>query len=183
MELYGTIFIIVLGCIGHFLFEWSNHNKLVGYLFAINESTWEHIKLIIGPFIIWMTIEIPFIGNKPNFIFSRTVALLSMIVIMPLLFYVCKYIFKGTSIPRDILIFIISIIIGEYLGHIFIQLPNSSFIVNYLSIIILIIIYSSYLMFSYSPLKIFLFKDPITNKYGMDAHYEIDKLHLHKHKK
>ena len=48
-EIISSIFIMILGTLLHFTFKWSNNNVLVGTFSAINESTWEHLKLIFFP--------------------------------------------------------------------------------------------------------------------------------------
>lgn len=53
----GTIFTGVLGVINHFLYEWSNYNKLVALFCPVNESTWEHLKLLFFPFLLWLIIS------------------------------------------------------------------------------------------------------------------------------
>lgn len=35
----GTIFVIILGTLSHFFYEWTNNNYIVGFLTPINEST------------------------------------------------------------------------------------------------------------------------------------------------
>ena len=44
-ELTGIVFIIILGSILHFTFEWSGSQVVVGVFSAVNESVWEHFKL------------------------------------------------------------------------------------------------------------------------------------------
>ena len=58
LEIIGLVFSIVVGTIGHFLYDWSNQNKVIGFLFAKNESTWEHIKLGVTPIILWTLLEL-----------------------------------------------------------------------------------------------------------------------------
>ena len=58
MEVIGLVFSIIIGTIGHFLYDWSNRNSLFGFLFAKNESTWEHIKLGVTPIMLWTIIEL-----------------------------------------------------------------------------------------------------------------------------
>ena len=41
----AIIFISVIGTLLHFMYEWSGHNKVVSLFAAVNESTWEHIKI------------------------------------------------------------------------------------------------------------------------------------------
>ena len=47
--LIGFLFVSIFGALSHFFYEWSGKNKIVGFLFPANESTWEHLKLAIFP--------------------------------------------------------------------------------------------------------------------------------------
>ena len=55
-EIVSTIFIMILGTLLHFTYKWSNNNVIVGTFSAINESTWEHLKLIFFPMLIILII-------------------------------------------------------------------------------------------------------------------------------
>lgn len=43
----------IMGTLGHFLFEWTGENAIVGLFFPVNESTWEHLKLLFFPTLIF----------------------------------------------------------------------------------------------------------------------------------
>ena len=43
-ELFGIIFVFLLGALLHFVFEWSGESKVVGAIASVNESVWEHFK-------------------------------------------------------------------------------------------------------------------------------------------
>lgn len=45
----GIIFISIIGTLLHFMYEFSGHNKIVSLFAAVNESTWEHIKIALTP--------------------------------------------------------------------------------------------------------------------------------------
>lgn len=47
--LLSIIIISIVGTISHFLYDISNHNKIVGLFTAVNESIWEHIKIALTP--------------------------------------------------------------------------------------------------------------------------------------
>jgi len=58
----GIIFVAIVGTLGHFVYGWSGQNKFVGLFFPVNESIWEHMKLIFFPmllFIVFMRNKIP----------------------------------------------------------------------------------------------------------------------------
>ena len=56
-ELIGVIFTILFGSVNHFLYKWSGKKKIVGLISPVNESTWEHMKLITTPMILFSLVE------------------------------------------------------------------------------------------------------------------------------
>lgn len=175
IEVIGTFFIIIIGTISHFLYDWFNHNKIIGYFTAVNESTWEHLKLVIAPSFIWLIIECHFYYNNPNLFFARFISLMIMIIIIPIIFYSYTYFTKKPILFIDISSFIISIIIGQIIFSKIINITVSTILTNHIGIIGLILIFLIYITSTYVPIKIFLHKDPITNKYGINGHYEKSK--------
>lgn len=167
LEIIGTIFIIIIGSLGHFLYEWTNKNKIVGYFTAVNESTWEHIKLVIAPTFLWLIVEYHFYYTNPNLFLARFIGLLVMMVTIPILFYGYKLIFKKNNFVVDILIFIIAVILGQYIFSLIINIETSNQILNHIGIIGLISIFLMYMTRTYVPKKNFIFKDPVTKKYGI----------------
>lgn len=45
----GVVFTSVLGTLSHFFYQWSGKNPLAALISPVNESTWEHMKLIFFP--------------------------------------------------------------------------------------------------------------------------------------
>lgn len=54
---FGIGFVLVLGTLSHFFFDWSGENRLVGIFAAVNESTWEHLKLLFFPALLFWVSE------------------------------------------------------------------------------------------------------------------------------
>lgn len=50
------IFVAVMGTLGHWVYEWSGNNYILGFIFPVGESTWEHMKMLFFPFCIWVLI-------------------------------------------------------------------------------------------------------------------------------
>ena len=70
IEFFGFLFNIILGTIGHFLYDWSNNNKIIGFFFATDESIWQHLKLGITPVLLWIIIEL-LTSNLNNIFFVK----------------------------------------------------------------------------------------------------------------
>lgn len=111
----GSIFIFLLGSLFHFTYDLSCKNVIVGLFSAVNESVFEHTKLILYPIIIWYLIY--YLKNKyhvhKNYLFSSMIInIIFSILIIPFLFYLYTAAFGIESLFIDILIFYISSLSG-----------------------------------------------------------------------
>lgn len=165
----GSIFSLVFGTLLHFVFEWSNYNSLVGIFSPINESTWEHLKLLLWPGFIFMIIEYFLIGYKyNNYIVSKVISLLIGMSLIVILFYTYTGIIGRNNLVVDISIFVLSVIITQYIGYkLIISIKKFTILQSIIAIIILVIIIMLFTIFTFTPPKIPLFADPRTGKYGI----------------
>lgn len=168
-EIISTIFIMIVGTLLHFTFGWSNNNPLVGTFSAVNESTWEHLKLVFFPMLVAGIVEyFALRGKTKNMIQAKAVAIVFAICFIIVFFYTYTGIIGTNFFILDILSFLLSIIIGEWIAYKIII--NKSLYENKNKIfatIILTILLISFMLFTFNPPKINLFKDPITNEYGI----------------
>lgn len=51
------IIIGIVGTLWHFLYEWTGENPIIGAVSPINESVWEHLKLLFFPALFYFTAE------------------------------------------------------------------------------------------------------------------------------
>ena len=170
MAFYGFLFISILGTILHFTYDLSNHNKYVGLFSAVNESVWEHMKLVVFPSLIWTLIEIPFLYDNHNFIFAKFISLMTMLFLIPFLFYLAKHLFKKNYLLLDILIFYIAVGVGCLISFYILKAKDIPAFINYLSLIGLLFIYGYFLIATLIPGKSIVYNDPKTNKKGIAAH-------------
>ena len=61
--LTGILFTVLLGSLLHFTYEWSGHLTAVSLFSAVNESTWEHLKLLFMPMFLYSAAETLFLGR------------------------------------------------------------------------------------------------------------------------
>ena len=174
----GIILIFLVGASLHFVYEWSHHNKLVAVFAAVNESTWEHIKICMTPTLLWSIYEISIYGFGWNFIFAKSICLLTIILLIPILFYSYTFFTKKVYLIVDIICFLITVICSQLVFRYIINLINYPNVFTYISFVLIILELLLYFYLTYNPLKNFIFKDPITNKYGLDGH----PCHHHEHK-
>ena len=87
-EIISAIFMLVVGTLLHFTFGWSNNNPLIGTFSAVNESTWEHLKLLFFPMLI-STIIGYFYKWKviPNYLCAKVLGIILSMSFIVVFFY------------------------------------------------------------------------------------------------
>lgn len=166
----AIIFISLIGTLLHFMYEWTNHNKVVSLFAAVNESTWEHIKIALTPAFIWTLYDGAVYGLNENYFVAKTASILVIILLIPILFYGYKLITKKSILIIDITIFYLAIIFSLLTFKYIANIEPLHFFYRYISVVILFIIFGFYMVLTLLPIKNFLFKDPITKKYGLKGH-------------
>lgn len=86
--LLGIPALFIIGSLFHFIYEWTDKNIIIGLISPIDESIFQHIKMVILPLICWWTLYYYFKGRKDNISeekwFSGGVAsLISSMILIP----------------------------------------------------------------------------------------------------
>lgn len=168
--LISIIVISIVGTLSHFLYDILNHNKFVGLFASVNESTWEHIKIALTPSIFLGVVDGYIYGASSSYFLAKFISLISIIVLMPLLYYGYKYVFIKDNAIVNIMIFYIVVICSQYLFFYLVSIDSIAYFLQYISCIGTYVIVACYILFTLMPIKNFLFKDPISSKYGFKAH-------------
>lgn len=156
----GIIFVIITGFLAHFLYDWTDDNYIVGFFVPINESIWEHMKLLFFPMLIYSLIMIfLFKGKCPCIISSLCLGILTGTLFIPVFYYAYTYILGKNIFILDIAIFIMSILIAFRLSC---KLSLSCRLKPYtlLMICLVCILFFCFVFFTYHPPAIMLFEDP-----------------------
>lgn len=157
IEIYGLLISMLIGTIGHFLYNLTNKNKIIGFFFSQNESTWEHIKLGITPIFLYSIIEI-FILKNPNVIINTVIKIIVFSLALIILYYGYKIILKKNILILDILTFYIALT-TSYLVGINNLYFNYNWYIYIFTFIFLIALFYAYKKFSKNPPNCFLFKN------------------------
>ena len=91
-NIIAFVIIGVLGTLGHFVYEWSGEVTALGLFFPVNESTWEHLKLLFFPSVIYFAVEYFLLREKPK---CYIPACVSGIFIGMLAIVVAYYTYRG----------------------------------------------------------------------------------------
>ena len=168
-QLVVILFSLIFGTLLHFTYEWSGENLFVGSFSAVNESVWEHLKLVFYPMLIATIIEYFFIKDiSNNYIEAKTIGIFTAISFIVVSFFTYSGIIGTSIIVIDILIFIISIILGEYIAYKLMKREDESTVLTTcLAIIILVFLFICFVLFTYLPPEVNLFRDMMTGVYGI----------------
>ncbi|MDO4741975.1 MAG: DUF6512 family protein [Candidatus Saccharibacteria bacterium] len=167
-----TIIISIIGTLAHFFYDITKHNKIIGLFTAVNESTWEHIKIALTPIFLCGLYDGFVHGENPNYFLAKLVSLIVPIIIIPCIFYGYQTISKKPILIIDILTFYLTIFLAQLSFKLIIEADIVPYFVRYLSVVGLFILFGAYAMMTLMPPKNFIFKDPISRKYGFKAHTE-----------
>lgn len=160
-QIVVIIISIILGTLLHFTYEWSGENKIIGIFSATNESVWEHLKLVFYPMLILGIIEYFILkGKANNYIEAKTIGIFTAISFIIVFFYTYTGILGTNFFIIDILTFIISIILGEYVAYKIMNLEEQSTnMTKILSGIILIFFLICFITFTFKTPNVNLFID------------------------
>lgn len=170
-QIASAIFVCILGTLLHFTYKFFGENNFVASFSAVNESVWEHLKLLFFPMLLTTIIGYFYIvKNAPNFLCSKTLGIITSMLFIIIFFYTYTGIIGKSILFIDIASFFIAVILGEYLSY---KLMTSNLKCNnVIAIIILTIILICFVVFTYFTPKIGLFKDSVTNEYGITKNIE-----------
>lgn len=156
----GIIFVSVLGTLFHFVYNWSGNNVFVGLFAPVNESVWEHTKLLFFPMLIYSLYlrkeaddEYPCINS------AMILGSLAGVVLIIVLFYVYSGIIGFNSAFADIATFYISVIISFYIVYRATVSCKADAYEEILQIIQIVLIFL-FIFFTFFPLNIPLFISP-----------------------
>ena len=108
----GMVFVLLLGTLSHFFYEWSGSNFIIGLFTPVNESTWEHMKLLFFPALLCSLIMIPLLKEEwPCITSSLFSGILLGTALIPVVFYTYTGILGYHTLPMDIAVFIFCVIL------------------------------------------------------------------------
>lgn len=156
------LFISVLGVLLHFTYEWSGDNPIVALFSAVNESTWEHLKLLFFPLLLLTIIELLFTEKKQlpsNYLFARTIGILSGMAFIVIAFYTLTGVFAKLPDAVNIALYFLGVFLALCIEN-KINRGNSQNHSAFAAIILLTLTIAFFVFTKYPP-SIGLFANPV----------------------
>ncbi len=166
-QLMGFAVTSLGGTLLHFLYEWLNSSPWIAPLSGVNESTWEHMKLLFWPMFIYALIQSFFFRDIESFWCVKLKGILLGLALIPILFYTYNGAIGKSPDWLNIAIFFISAaVVYIYETRQFnnktasCKQPRSAFA-------LLCLIACLFIIFTFLTPEIGIFMDPITGTYGI----------------
>jgi hypothetical protein len=176
-EIGGFFFIGVIGAALHFTFELSNFsNMVVAFFSAVNESTWEHLKMVFWPGVIFSLIEYSYIRDQVNnFLVAKAVSLFVMPLVIVVGWYGYTPFTQRSVFKLDLVLFYLAVLIGQMISYKILTrepLSKRATILSAAGLVVMLIAFST---FTFYPPEIFLFENfdlLDTGQYGILDNYD-----------
>lgn len=170
IQIKVIIVCLILGTLLHFTYQLSGGNLFVASFSAVNESVWEHLKLVFYPMLIMAMIEYRFVKQiANNYLEAKTIGIFVAMSFMVLSFFTYTGIIGINFAIINILIFIISIILGEWIAYRLMKInEESTDVTKILASIVVLFSLISFIIFTYYTPEVNLFRDYITGEYGLN---------------
>ena len=164
--------IFLLSFLAHFMYEFFP-NILISFFFPVNESIWEHMKILFTSTLIYGIFD--YILLKSNNIkfnnFSLQLVLTSILsIIIFLTIYLPINHFIGENLIITLILMLLTYAICQYISYKILKSHSYQY-PTYISIPIIIIIYIIFIILTYKPPQIPIFYDNLNNHYGIKRTY------------
>lgn len=166
-SLWGFAVTSLFGTLLHFLYDFSGGNKVAALFSGVNESTWEHMKLLFFPMLLFTVVQSFFFRDRNDFFSVKLRGTLLGLLMIPIIFYTYNGAFGKSPDYVNIGIFFVSAAAVYYY-------ETKKFVKNDIKdspkvfpIMIIALITSAFFFFTFYPPGLPLFMDPITNTYGI----------------
>ena len=157
----GFAFVTFSGTVLHFLYDWTGGSILVAPFSGVNESTWEHMKLLFWPLLLFAVVQRLFFREQDNYWCVKLAEILLGLVLIPVLFYTYNGAFGKSPDWVNIAIFYITallVFLFEWLAF-----KNNLLRCRHprLAFAAICLIGVLFVIFTFAPPQIPLFHDPL----------------------
>lgn len=166
-QLFGFGVTALGGTLLHFLYDWLGGSLWIAPFSGVNESTWEHMKLLFWPLLLYAVVQSFFFRDRKDFWCVKLRGILLGLALIPVLFYTYNGVVGPSPDWLNITIFFISAA-AVYLyetrlfekGTVACKHPRAA-------ACLLCLIGVLFGVFTFATPEIGIFRDPLTGTYGI----------------
>ncbi|MBR2371175.1 MAG: hypothetical protein IKA82_04065 [Clostridia bacterium] len=166
-QLMGFAVTSLGGTILHFLYEWLGGAVWIAPFSGVNESTWEHMKLIFFPMLIFAAVQSFFFRDRTDFWCVKLRGIILGIILIPILFYTYNGVVGGSPDWINIAIFFISAAVAYVYETRLLNNEGGRCQYPKMAVTVLVVIAVLFVVFTFATPEIEIFRDPLTGSYGI----------------
>lgn len=158
--LAGFFTVLSLGTLFHFVYGWTGNWFPAGFFVPVNESTWEHMKLIFFPMLLCsFFLKKKLSPQYPCLSSALSAGILAGTFLIPVIFYTYTGIIGTNYLVLDLLTFALSAAAAFFLSY---RLTLSCEAKPWQTVLssLVLILFLCFLLFTYLPPDIGLFQSP-----------------------
>ncbi len=166
-QLMGFAVTSLLGTLLHFLYDWAGGALWLAPFSGVNESTWEHMKLLFWPMLLFALVQAFFFRDRADFFCIKRRGILLGLLLIPLLFYTYNGVIGKSPDWVNITIFFIAAATTYIYEARRLARPVPECCRKRAAIAALAVIALLFVIFTFSPPALGIFLDPVTGSYGI----------------
>ncbi|MBE5817526.1 MAG: hypothetical protein E7312_00550 [Clostridiales bacterium] len=166
-QLSGFSFTSLLGTVLHFLYEWSNEAVWVAPFSGVNESTWEHMKLLFWATFAFAVIQSFFFKDTKGFWCVKLRGIALGLILIPVIFYTYNGVVAKSPDWINIAIFYIAAGVAYAFEARLFYSDAMECRSSGAAFVTLCIIGITFGVFTFITPEIGIFRDPMTGGYGI----------------
>ena len=166
-ELIGLFFTVGAGNLLHFVYDWCGESPLVAPFAGTNESTWEHMKLLAVPWLLWTVAEGVALRGR-GILAARTAGLMTGLLLIPVVYYTYTGALGVNSSLVNIILFQAAVLTGcAVTWHMLKRRQFSAAVWQIVAAAVLLVLASLFVWWTFAPPSLPLFVDPVTGQRGV----------------
>lgn len=175
IKILGVVIITILSFISHFAYD-IFPNIIFSFIFPVNESIWEHMKILFTSTLIYSLIEYILL-KKYNITYNNlpfnTYFIPLMQIPLYLVIYIPLYKLLGESMFISITLMIIVYIIGQIVSYNILKEKELK-ILNLITIPVILLSYLGFIYLTYNPPHTYIFYDITEDKYSINDYIKLE---------
>lgn len=169
IKIINVVIFFLLSFLWHFMYDWLPC-FLTSIFLPVNESIWEHMKIIFGVIIFGSLISLILMNKfkiKHNNFYVEIIIKAIIGVIFYLLLFIPLYKLIGENMFISISLMFIIYVFVEFLGYKILNLDELN--INIMPVILIVLCYILFGLLTYFPRHNYLFFDEVKLVYGIPS--------------
>ena len=165
--LFGFAVTSLLGTLLHFAYDFFGEAAWIAPFSGVNESTFEHMKLLFWPMFIFAAAESFFFPRSKRFWCVNLYGILFGLVLIPIIFYTYNGVIGKSPDPINIAIFFVCAALAYLLMARLFRAESVPCVPSWVALGVLCCIGVLFAVFTFFTPSLAIFMDPVSGGYGI----------------